>query len=162
MGLSEAGRAGAQPGARWIGPLFAVVGVFGFSAKAVLVKLAYEWHPIDAVTLLALRMIYSAPFFIAMAWWTSRPPAQRLAPAQWRRLALLGFIGYYLSSLLDFMGLAYITASLERLILYLNPTPGGRNLEWDMKTNLFPGLESYTEERKRADGAVFRTPALAP
>lgn len=109
-------------GPRWIGPLFAVVGVFGFSAKAVLVKLAYDWHPVDAVTLLALRMIYSAPFFIAMAWWTSRPPAQRLSPTQWRRLALLGFIGYYLSSLLDFMGLAYITASLERLVLYLYPT----------------------------------------
>ena len=108
--------------ARWVGPLFAIVGVFGFSAKAVIVKLAYEWHPLDAVTLLALRMIYSAPFFIAMAWWTSRPPAQRLSPTQWRRLALLGFIGYYLSSLLDFMGLAYITASLERLILYLYPT----------------------------------------
>ena len=54
-------------GARWTDPLFAVVGVFGFSAKAVLVKLAYDWHPVDAVTLLALRMIYSAPFFIAMA-----------------------------------------------------------------------------------------------
>jgi hypothetical protein len=107
--------------ARWAGPLFAVVGVFGFSAKAVLVKLATR-APSDAVTLLALRMIYSAPFFIAMAWWTSRPPAQRLSPTQWRRLALLGFIGYYLSSLLDFMGLAYITASLERLIFYLYPT----------------------------------------
>jgi drug/metabolite transporter (DMT)-like permease len=109
-------------GSRWIGPLFAVVGVFGFSAKAILVKLGYAWHPLDAVTLLALRMIYSAPLFIAMAWWTSRPPARRLTGAEWRRLALLGFVGYYLSSLLDFMGLAYISAALERLILYLYPT----------------------------------------
>jgi drug/metabolite transporter (DMT)-like permease len=102
--------------------LFAVAGVFGFSAKAILVKLAYEWHPLDAVTLLALRMIYAAPFFVAMAWWTSRAPARRLSGADWRRLALLGFIGYYLSSLLDFMGLAYISAALERLVLYLYPT----------------------------------------
>ena len=109
--------------ARWVGPLMAVVGVFGFSAKAILVKLAYAWHPIDAVTLLALRMLYSAPFFLAMVWWASRrPDARRLSRADGKRLVLLGFIGYYLSSLLDFMGLAYITAALERLVLYLYPT----------------------------------------
>jgi drug/metabolite transporter (DMT)-like permease len=108
---------------RWVGPLFAVVGVFGFSAKAILVKLAYAWHPLDAVTLLALRMLYAAPFFLAMAWWTSRSPtARRLSRGDWKGLALLGFIGYYLSSLLDFMALAYITAALERLVLYLYPT----------------------------------------
>jgi len=101
----------------------AVVGVFGFSAKAILVKLAYAWHPIDAVTLLALRMLYSAPFFLAMAWWASRrPDTRRLSRADWKSLVLLGFIGYYLSSLLDFMGLAYISAALERLVLYLYPT----------------------------------------
>ncbi len=108
---------------RWIGPLFAVVGVFGFSVKAILIKLAYAWHPVDAVTLLALRMLYSAPFFVAMAWWASRAPGtRRLARADWRSLAALGFIGYYLASLLDFMGLAYITAALERLVLFLYPT----------------------------------------
>ena len=109
--------------AGWVGPLLAIVGVFGFSAKAILVKLAYAWHPIDAVTLLALRMVYAAPFFLAMAWWTSRlPNTRRLSRADWKSLVLLGFIGYYLSSLLDFMGLAYITAALERLVLYLYPT----------------------------------------
>jgi len=109
--------------ARWSGALLAVVGVFGFSAKAILIKLAYAWHPIDAVTLLALRMLYSAPFFLAMAWWASRRPDTRaLSRADWKRLVLLGFIGYYLSSLLDFMGLVYITAALERLVLYLYPT----------------------------------------
>jgi len=109
--------------ARWVGPLLAIVGVFGFSAKAILVKLAYAWHPIDAVTLLALRMLYAAPFFLAMAWWRSRlPNTRRLSRADWRSLVLLGFIGYYLSSLLDFIGLAYITAALERLVLYLYPT----------------------------------------
>lgn len=108
--------------ARWSGALFAVVGVLGFSFKAILVKLAYAWDPsIDAVTLLALRMIYSAPFFVAMAWRTGRH-ASTIGAHDWRMLALLGFIGYYLSSLLDFMGLQYISAALERLTLFLYPT----------------------------------------
>src|SRR5512147_3119775 len=112
-----------MPEGRWIGPLAAVVGVLGFSFKAILIKLAYSWYPIDAVTLLALRMIFSAPFFIAMAWWAGRQPdARPIVKADWLRLSWLGFIGYYLASLLDFMGLAYITASLERLVLFLYPT----------------------------------------
>jgi drug/metabolite transporter (DMT)-like permease len=109
-------------GTRWAGALCAVVGVLGFSFKAILVKLAYAWDPsLDAVTLLALRMIYSAPFFAVMAWWAGRGQAP-IAAWDWRMLALLGFIGYYLSSLLDFLGLAYITAALERLTLFLYPT----------------------------------------
>ncbi len=101
----------------------AVFGVLGFSFKAILIKLAYAWDPVDAVTLLALRMLFSAPFFVAMAWWAGRrPEAQPIAPRDWRALAWLGFVGYYLASLLDFMGLVYITAALERLVLYLYPT----------------------------------------
>jgi drug/metabolite transporter (DMT)-like permease len=108
---------------RWQGPLYAVLGVFGFSVKAILIKLAYAWHPIDAVTLLTLRMLFSAPLFIAMAWWSSRPPrARRLSRADWKSLLALGFVGYYLASLCDFLGLAYITAALERLVLFLYPT----------------------------------------
>jgi drug/metabolite transporter (DMT)-like permease len=111
------------PRGRWIGPLFAVFGVFGFSVKAILIKLAYAWHPIDALTLLTLRMLFSAPFFLAMAWWSSRPPRARpLVRADWKSFVALGFIGYYLASLFDFMGLAYITAALERLVLFLYPT----------------------------------------
>ena len=116
-------RVGLTSRGRWIGPLFAVLGVFGFSVKAILIKLAYAWYPVDALTLLTLRMLFSAPFFIAMAWWSSRPPhARPLARADWTSLCRLGFIGYYLASLLDFMGLAYITAALERLVLFLYPT----------------------------------------
>jgi len=107
----------------WAGPLFAVLGVLGFSVKAILIKLAYAWHPIDAVTLLALRMLFSVPFFVAMAWWASRSRTTRpLTRADWKSLVLLGFVGYYLASLLDFMGLAYITAALERLVLFTYPT----------------------------------------
>lgn len=105
----------------WIGPLCAVVGTLGFSFKAILIKLAYAWTAIDAITLLALRMLYSIPFYAVIAWWFGRG---RPAPtrADWIAIAWLGFIGYYLSSFLDFVGLLYISASLERLILFLYPT----------------------------------------
>ena len=116
-----------RSGAAWTGPLAAVIGVLGFSFKAILIKLAYAWEPIDAVTLLALRMLYSAPFFALLAWYASRPRGRRPAIApmsrrDWIAIAWLGFVGYYLASLVDFMGLQYVTASLERLMLYLYPT----------------------------------------
>ena len=106
-----------------MGALFAVLGVLGFSFKAILIKLAYRSAPVDPVVLLTLRMLYSAPFFMLMAWWSARAPG--VAPIARRDawiLIGLGFIGYYLSSLLDFLGLQYITASLERLVLFLYPT----------------------------------------
>jgi len=104
------------------GPMLAVVGVLGFSFKAILVKLAYSWASVDAVTLLALRMIYAAPMFAIMAWWASRDAVAPISRRDWWILAWLGFIGYYISSLLDFLGLEYITAALERLVLFLYPT----------------------------------------
>jgi drug/metabolite transporter (DMT)-like permease len=106
-----------------VGPLFAVIGVLGFSFKAILVKLVYLAHPVDAVTLLALRMIYAAPLFALMALWAEgRPGTRRMSRRDVAALTGLGFIGYYLSSYADFTGLQYITASLERLILFTYPT----------------------------------------
>ena len=98
----------------------AVVGAIAFSGKAIIVKLAYR-HGVDAVTLIMLRMLFALPIFLLMAWWASRgkPPLTR---RDWLGVLGLGFTGYYLASFLDFAGLAYISASLERLILYLNPT----------------------------------------
>jgi len=115
------------------GALFAAAAQFGFAAKAIFIKLAYAAHPgLDAVTLLALRMIFSLPFFLFMAWWSSRdasgagggaaPAKAPLARRDWAFIAFLGFIGYYMSSFLDFWGLQYISAGLERLILFTNPT----------------------------------------
>ncbi|MDD3651338.1 DMT family transporter, partial [Immundisolibacter sp.] len=103
------------------GTLFALLAAVGFSFKAILVKLAYAWHPVDAITLLALRMLFALPFFAALAWYGGgdRPP---LAAGDWLRLTWLGLTGYYLASILDFWGLAYINASLERLILFTYPT----------------------------------------
>ena len=107
----------------WLGPLLAVLGVLGFSFKAILIKLAYRWAPVDPVALLTLRMVYSAPLFIAMAWWAGRASgARHIGLRDASLLVGLGFIGYYLSSLLDFLGLQYISASLERLVLFLYPT----------------------------------------
>lgn len=104
----------------WPGLLLAMLGAIGFSGKAIIVKLAYR-HGVDAVTLLMWRMLLALPFFLVLAWWAGRgQPA--LSRRDWRDIAVLGFTGYYLASFLDFAGLAYITASLERLILYLNPT----------------------------------------
>ncbi|KRG67909.1 DMT family transporter [Pseudoxanthomonas dokdonensis] len=102
------------------GVLLAAFGAIAFSGKAIIVKLAYH-YPVDAITLLALRMLVAFPLFLAMAAWAYRryPPLAR--GDRWR-IAVLGFLGYYLASFLDFAGLQHITATLERLILYLNPT----------------------------------------
>ena len=91
-----------------------------FSGKAIIVKLAYR-HGVDAVTLIMLRMLLALPLFLALAWWAGRGRPS-LTARDWRVVVGLGFCGYYLASFLDFAGLQYITASLERLILYLNPT----------------------------------------
>ena len=102
------------------GLLLAAAGSIAFSGKAIIVKLAYRYG-VDAVTLIMLRMLFALPIFAVMAWWASRgkPPLTR---KDWVGVAGLGFSGYYLASFLDFAGLAFISASLERLILYLNPT----------------------------------------
>ena len=102
------------------GLALAAGGAIAFSGKAIIVKLAYRYG-VDAVALLMLRMLFALPIFALMAWWASRGKAP-LSARDWAGVALLGFSGYYLSSFLDFVGLQYISASLERLILYLSPT----------------------------------------
>lgn len=102
------------------GLILAGLGAIAFSGKAVIVKLAYRYG-VDAVTLLMYRMLFALPIFLVMAWWAGRGQ-RRLSARDWRGVLGLGVSGYYLASFLDFAGLAYITAGLERLILYLNPT----------------------------------------
>ena len=103
-----------------LGLTLAVLGAIAFSGKAIIVKLAYRYG-VDAVTLLMYRMLFALPIFLLMAWWAGRGQAA-LTRKDWLGVLGLGFSGYYLASYLDFAGLAYITAALERLILYLNPT----------------------------------------
>lgn len=112
---------GAPDRVHTIGLLLALIGAVGFSFKAILVKLAYV-HGVDAETLLALRMSFSLPGFIVLAWFGSRRALAPLGGRDWGVLALLGFLGYYLASYLDFLGLDYISAALERLILFAYPT----------------------------------------
>lgn len=123
-GTAAAGAAGgvAKAGSgRAIGLAFAIGGAVGFSFKAILVKLAYR-HGVDAETLLALRMAFSLPFFLAMGLVASRRASRSLSARDWVWMAGLGLFGYYLASYLDFLGLDYISAALERLILFLYPT----------------------------------------
>jgi drug/metabolite transporter (DMT)-like permease len=104
----------------WPGIALATAGAIAFSGKAILAKLMYR-HGVDAVQVLFWRMLLALPLFLALAWWAGRgKPA--FTRTDWLHIAGLGFCGYYLASMLDFLGLQYITASLERLILYLNPT----------------------------------------
>src|SRR5690606_3793814 len=105
---------------RW-GRLYAALGAVLFSGKAIIVKLGYR-HGADAVTLLALRMLVAFPFFLLMGAWATRSARTTLHRGHYLRILVLGALGYYLASFLDFAGLAYITATLERLILYLTPT----------------------------------------
>ncbi|MEO6104025.1 MAG: DMT family transporter [Pseudoxanthomonas sp.] len=111
-----------RSGHQWSGVGLALFGAIAFSGKAIIVKLGYR-HGADAITLLALRMLVALPFFALMAWWARRDTQRfRLRGLDRWKVVGLGFCGYYLASFLDFAGLEYITATLERLILYLTPT----------------------------------------
>jgi drug/metabolite transporter (DMT)-like permease len=111
---------GSDPRTLWGGYSMAFTGAVAFSGKAIVAKLLYR-QGIDAVAALALRMLLAWPFFMAMAWWGGRGKP-RLQGRDRVRVLSLGFTGYYLASALDFAGLQYITASLERLILFVYPT----------------------------------------
>ncbi|MBF7729066.1 DMT family transporter [Pseudomonas sp. N040] len=104
-----------------LGIALAVLAAFGFSFKAIFVKLAYAAAPVDAVTLLTLRMTFALPVMLWASLWLCRaaPPLQR---RDWGLLLALGLLGYYGASILDFIGLQYISAGLERLILFVYPT----------------------------------------
>jgi drug/metabolite transporter (DMT)-like permease len=99
------------------------IGAIFFSTKAILVKLAFAHTHADAVTVLALRMFFALPFYIAIGLFASNKRSNVFfTKRQWTYILLLGLTGYYVSSLCDFIGLQYITAGLERLILFIYPT----------------------------------------
>lgn len=104
----------------WLGSAFAALGALGFAAKAILVKIAYQLAPIDSTTILALRVLLSVPAFLLMAWQGNRGN-DALTIRDRMILVWLGFTGYYIASFFDFWGLQYISASLERLILFTYP-----------------------------------------
>ena len=98
----------------------ALIGALGFSLKAIFVKLAYPYG-VDAITLLALRMGFSLPFFLWVGL-AGQKAGGSLTRDDWVKLGILGCLGYYGASILDFLGLQYISAGLERLILFTYPT----------------------------------------
>jgi drug/metabolite transporter (DMT)-like permease len=105
------------------GFLITLIGAILFSTKAILVKLSFRDTGVDALTLLALRMSFSMPFYlVAAAISSKRMNNIRMTSRQWLYVILLGTLGYYLSSYLDFIGLQYVSAGLERLILFLYPS----------------------------------------
>jgi drug/metabolite transporter (DMT)-like permease len=107
---------------RAVGIAMAIVGVLCFSLRPVLVKFAYVYAA-DPVTLLALRMVFSLPFFLFAAVWVGRDKARSpISRKDGWAIVFLGFLGYYFSSFLDFLGLQYISAGLARLILFIYPT----------------------------------------
>lgn len=105
------------------GILIGVLGAICFSTKAIFVKLAYREAAVDAITLLALRMLFSLPFFaISAAYSSGKSGNIKFTGEQWTYIAGIGVLGYYISSLLDFVGLQYISAGIERLVLFIYPT----------------------------------------
>jgi len=104
------------------GLFMAGLGSVLFSGKAILVKLAFAYGA-NAETLIALRMLMALPLFWCIYWWHARKqvmhPLTRLDQV---KIFVLGFMGYFFSSYLDFLGLQYISVGLERIVLYLTPT----------------------------------------
>jgi drug/metabolite transporter (DMT)-like permease len=99
----------------------AMLGAVGFSIKAIFVKAAFRYG-VDAETLLALRMLYSLPLFLLLGLMAERSADSPIRAADWRALLVLGLVGYYIASYLDFLGLRHISAALERVILFTYPT----------------------------------------
>ncbi len=119
--MTSSESASSADGAVFAGTLLVLAGAIAFSAKAVMVKLAYA-YPVDASTLLALRMGFALPFFVVIALWQSLTGGPPAALRDVAGAALLGLLGFYLASLLDFEGLRRVSAGLERMVLFLYPT----------------------------------------
>lgn len=107
-----------------IGVLLVVIGSICFAGKAVLVRYNYIHYHVDTVSLLALRMLFSAPFYLIILFFQNRKQSEvpKLTGKQWLWMLFIGLVGYYLASFFDFWGLSYINASVERLILFIYPT----------------------------------------
>lgn len=103
------------------GVLIAITGVLLFSAKAVLVKLCYTYN-VDTVSILMLRMGFALPIFVVIGIFKSEKGKEPIDLKALLSIIGLGVLGYYGASYFDFLGLKYIDASLERLVLFVYPT----------------------------------------
>jgi drug/metabolite transporter (DMT)-like permease len=107
-----------------IGSILVLLGAVMFAGKAVIVKWLYIHFPIDTVSLLALRMLFSLPFYIGILVWHKANSKSEitLSKKEWVWMLAIGCLGYYMASFFDFWGLQYISASVERLVLFIYPT----------------------------------------
>jgi len=106
----------------WYGIVIGVLGIVLFSSKAVMVKLAYNYK-VDAISILLLRMLFSFPFYVIIAYIYGKKHSEyKATKKEYYWIIFFGFVGYYLASYFDFVGLTYIKASLERIILFIYPT----------------------------------------
>ncbi|MBM9590805.1 DMT family transporter [Leptospira sp. 201903075] len=106
----------------WKGVVLVLIGALLFSAKAVVVKLTYRYE-ISAIGSLFFRMLFAFPFLAWIAWKAEREEGKTpLTKKDVINVILMGVVGYYLASLFDFLGLKYISAGLERIILFIYPT----------------------------------------
>ena len=103
------------------GAMLVLLSGITISTKAILAKLAYRLGA-DALQVLSLRMFMAVPLLLLTAYFSEKKASARLSKREMVLTVLLGITGYYISSMLDFLGLLYISASLERLVLFLYPT----------------------------------------
>lgn len=106
-----------------IGAFLVFGAAFGFALKGIFIKSAYKYG-IDSISLLSLRFLFSAPFFLFIVLRKRYKEESHpiFAKRRWLYVALIGFIGYYVSAYVNFLGLEYISASLERILLFIYPT----------------------------------------
>lgn len=104
-----------------IGATLVLLAAALFASKGIMIKMAYSYGA-TALTVLALRMLLSMPFYLAMAFWANRASPLVLSQKEWLQVIALGIVGYYLSSFFDFTALNYISVGLERLALFIYPT----------------------------------------
>lgn len=107
------------------GIIYVLVASLLFSSKSIFIKMAYVYH-VAPITLMVYRLLFSLPFFIAVSWYqahkVSSKMREKLNLKTALSLSLYGLLGYYLSSVLDLTGLQYVSAGMERLILYTYPS----------------------------------------
>jgi len=119
--MSSAPLPAETPMWRLLGMVYAALGVLCFSARPGVVKMMYAEVP-DPILAIGLRMLIALPLFMAMAIWAAGRATERLSGREWLALGLLGLVGYYVASFLDFVGLQFVSAGLGRLILFMYPT----------------------------------------
>jgi drug/metabolite transporter (DMT)-like permease len=103
------------------GVFIAIVGIVLFSTKAIMVKMAYVYD-VSSIHLLLFRMLFSLPFYIGITIYFKPEHPEKIVKDDYLWIIFFGFIGYYLASYFDFIGLQYIKAGLERIILFIYPT----------------------------------------